>query len=364
MQYLEIFSRAYLDRTPRTGITQQRDVDYIRRHYVFNRDAIDSYYKSRNFAVKNTNIISRLIEHFPVHLNLDPYSYLETVDRKLTYLAKHFKFTNEADKGMLHPPYFFGNDGSEIIFSGYESFDVYAFMRNWKTESCVSVIAHPRNDTHILLPLGTDDGNQGGLSAVYLDVPKLAIQYREFIREQDMKRTEDEMILNKNHFVIKYILPGMMPDVIDHTLLNRVIDKFYGVEYKEPDKKYPFRIFQPDTQLERYVDETLKLITSKPMTFIEMLRHIKLVFREDASDLLTVPDFFGTRQVKPAITASRLEHMVFLLDACKSKTENRGFINDWKKYSEKLLRDRGLTNFFDYTTEQSLMEKLNRINNE
>ena len=360
MQYLEIFDKAYLKGTARTGVSQPRDVDYLRRQYVFNKDAITAYYHSRNFAVKNTNILSRLIEHFPLYFGLDVYAYLETVDRKLVYLAKHFKFTSDMEKGVYHPPYFFGNDGGELIFCGYNSFDAMSFVRNWKNERCIEVLTHPRNDTSLLLPLGTDDGNVGGFSAVYVDVPKLALMYREFIREQS--RDDSETAATKNHFVIKYVLPGMMPDIIDHTLLNRVMDKFYGVDYTEPNKKYPFRIFHPNTQLDRYVADTLHNITSKPMTFVEMLRHVKLVFREDASELLTLPDFYGTRQVKPAITATRLDYMVFLLDACKSKTDNHGFINDWKKYSERLLKDHGLNNFFDYETEQDLMKKLNRIN--
>ncbi|MDD2819191.1 MAG: hypothetical protein PHN51_10430 [Candidatus Nanopelagicales bacterium] len=361
MQYLEIFDRSYLQRSPRTGVTQQRDVDYLRRHYIFNRDAIDNYYKTRNFAVKNTNIISRMVEHFPLNLGSDTYQYLESVDRRLVYLAKHFKFTSDIEKGVFHPPHFFGNGGGELILAGYESFDADAFVRNWKNESSVRVLTHPRNDTRILLPLGTNDGNKSGIGSVLINVPKLALQYREFLKEQNRKADTD-LILGKNNFVIKYVLPNMMDDVIDHTLLNRVIDRFYGTEYTEPDKKYAFKIFQPDTQLNRYVDEVLEQITQKPMTFIEMLRHIKLVFNEDASELLALPDFFGTRQSKPAIVASRLRYMTFLLDACKSKSENKGFINDWKKFSERLLNDKGLLNLFDTQTETDLLEKLNRIN--
>lgn len=360
MLYLDLFKHGYAHRTPATGIVHPRDIDYLKRLYTFNKDAIQTYYLDRNFAVKNTNIISRLVEHFPVYLNYDSYRYIEMIDRKLTYLAKHFEFTNDTELGMLHPPYFFGNEGDEIIFAGYENFNADAFVKGWKTESCVRTLLHPRDDTKLLLPLGNDNGCRGGLSSLFIDVHKLAIKYREFSREQ-LSKTDGQPVLTKNHFVIKYVLSGMMGDIMDHTLMNMLMDRFYGIKPTVPNKKHPFKIFEPTSQLDRYLDDTLDVITSKPVDFMNLLRNIKLVNCNDASELLTLPDFYGSRQVQAAVVGTRIDHMLFLIDVCKNKDTNIHHLNDWKRLAKRLQGDSNISRFYHYSLEKSLREKLDRL---
>ena len=360
MLYLDIFKGGYATRTPATGIVNPRDIEYLKRLYIFNKDAIQGYYSDRNFAVKNTNILSRLIEHFPVYLNYDNYRYLEVIESKLNYLAKHFEFTSDSELGMLHPPYFFGNGGDEIIFSGYENFNADNFVKGWRTETCIRTLLHPRDDTKLLLPLGNDNGSRGGLSSLFIDVPKLALKYREFVREQTTK-TEDEAVLNKNNFVIKYVLSGMMGDIIDHVLLNLIMDRFYGIEPTESKKKHPFKIFEPTTQLDRYIDDTLNVITTKPIDFINILRNIKLVNSEDASELLALPDVYGSRQIQAAIIGTRIDHMLFLFDVCKSKDVNNHYLNDWRRLAKRLERDSKISQFFTYELEKDIREKLYKL---
>lgn len=362
MLYLDLFDKKYLERAPRTGVTQPRDLEYIKRLYTFNKDAIKEYYLSRNFAVKNTHILSRFLELISPHLNYDAYEYLEYIDSRISYLAKHFKFTSETERGILHPPYFFGNDGSEAILYGYEPIDAYRFIQSWKKQECVKVLTHPRNDSRLLLPLGKDDGNAGGFSCMLIDIRRLALMYREFVREQSNNSSNEEgMVLSKNHFVIKYILPSMMEDVIDHTLLNRVMSAFYEIPCTQPEKKYPFMTFVPETQVERYIEDTLDNITRKSMTFLEVLQHIKLIFREDASELLALPDMYSTRQLRPAVTATRVDYMLFVLRVAKTTRESRDVMNDWRRYAQRVLNDNGLANYFDYGTEQILKGKLEEL---
>lgn len=360
MLYLDIFKKEYIEQTPTSGITTSRDIDYLRRLYVFNKDAIGAYYQERNFSVKNTNILSRLVEHFPIYLGRDVYQFLDATDERLTYLGKSFRFTSALEKGVMHPPYFFGNEGEEVIIAGTENFDAIAHSVKWKTADCVRILNHPRNDSRSLLPLGYDDGGRGGRASVYIDLPKLAVKYREFMRA-NASAAEGEAVLTKNHFVIKYVLPTTIPDIIDHGLLNRIMDSFYGRPVVEPKRKYAFKIYEPTTQLNRYVQDTLDVIHSKPMDFVNMLRHIKLAFATDASSLLSLPDLSSTRQVQPAILATRIDHMVFMLDVAKSMDMNRHFLNDWKRYAARMLADNSLGDFFSYETEKDIKGKLYRL---
>lgn len=362
MLYLDIFNREYINKTPVTGVTIPSDINYLRRLYIFNRDSIENYYQDRNFAVKNTHILSRILEHFPTYTGYDSYRYLDFANDKTKYLAKHFKFTSDIEKGIVHPSYFFGNEGEEIIISSYENFNVQDVERNWKHAKTVSILRHNRNDTKLLLPMGNDDGSRSGLDVVLVNIPKLSIKYREFVKEQSINSgAGNGLVLNKNHFVMKYVLSTMMEDEIDHMFLNKIMDRFYGVEEVTPKFKHRFKIFEPTTQLDRYIDQTLNTITSKSLDFMNILHNIQLIFRMDASELLALEDLGYTRQVKWSILASRIDYMLFLFDVAKNKDSNRHYINDWKRFVTRLEKDHALDGMFSYQFEQELKEKIKRV---
>jgi len=363
MLYLDIFNREYINKAPVSGVISPSDINYLRRLYVFNKDSIENYYQDRNFAVKNTHILSRILEHFPTYLSYDSYRYLDFANDKTKYLAKHFKFTSDIEKGIVHPSHFFGNEGEEIIISSYENFNVQDVERDWKRARAINILKHNRNDTKLLVPIGNDDGSRSGLDVILINIPKLSIKYREFIKDQAIKPDEESIVLNKNHFVIKYVLSTMMEDEIDHVFLNKVMDRFYGQEEVTPKFKHRFKIFEPHTQINRYVDHTLDVITNKRLDFVNILHNIQLIFRIDASELLALDDLGVTRQVRWAVLASRLNYMLFLYDVAKNKDLNRHYLNDWKRLATRALRDNVFADTFSYQTEKELTEKLYRIKN-
>lgn len=365
MLELDIFNKSYIDRTPISGVVVPSDLNYLRRLYVFNKDSIQNYYQERNFSVKNTHILSRLLEHFPSYLQYDSYRYLDYASDKTKYLAKHFKFTSDLEKGVVHPSYFFGNEGEEIIISTYDNFDVQKTEKQWKTANPISVLKHNRNDTKLLLPIGNDDGSPTGLDVIAINIPQLSLKYREFIKDQATKTNNEEVImLTKNNFVIKYVLSSMMEDVIDHVFLNKVIDRFYGREEVIPKYKHRFKIFEPTTQVNRYVDQTLEVITNKRTDYINLLHNIQLMFKLDSAELLGLDGTGSTRNTKWAIVASRIDYMLFLYDVSeKCRDMNRHYLNDWKRLALRMKRDNSLMDMFSYVTAKELEEKLYKVSN-
>jgi hypothetical protein len=143
--------------------------------------------------------------------------------------------------------------------------------------------------------------------------------------------------------------------------LNEVMDKFYGIETQVPKFKHRFKIFEPNLQIERYVDQTLDVITTKSLDFINILHNIHLMFKIDASELLALTNIGYTNNIKWALFISRLDYMIFLFDVAKNKTTNKHYINDWKRFAKRIERDGRLNGMFSYEIEKDIKEKLYRI---
>jgi len=364
MLYLELFNKEYIEKAPIKGIIVPPDLNYLKRLYIFNRDSISNYYKDRNFAVKNTHILSRILEHFPYYSEMSNYKYINYAFNKIKYLSKHFKFTSDIEKGIVHKDYFFGNNNEEVIIADFEEFNISETISNWKNISAISILKCDRNDNRLLLPLGMKDNSKANTSFILINIPKLALQYRQFIKKQSLNSDNNSIVLNKNHFVIKYVLSNTIEDIIDHMFLNRIMTKFYNQEIIIPKYKHKFKIFTPDTQLNRYVENTLDIITSKKLDFINLLANINLVFKINALELLMLPQITYTRNIKNFLFLSRLDYILFLYDVAnksKSLNQNKHFINDFKRLAERISRDKVYIGLYSYEEEKNINEKIYKI---
>lgn len=361
MQYLKLFESDYISRTPLRGVTIPRDLNYLRKLYHFNETAIGKYYRDREFAAKNSNVVSRLLEHIDPNLNNTVDRFSEIMRSRINYIGKFFRLTSEIEAGIVQPGLFFGKDNEEIVIANDEYFNPYEVEKNWKTASVLKIYKHEINDLKLLLPTGKTTGSRTGICSVSINLPKLAIMYRCFIREQRNNALMGSATLNKNYFVFKYIFSNNMKDIIDHVFLNKVMDKFYGRDEVIPKFKHPFKIYEPTTQVDRYVENVVDVITNKDLGFLDVLHNIPLMYNNSALDLLGLPDIAPTRQISWAVIISRLDHMLFLLDVAGKLNVNSHHINDWKKLTFRLLRDNTFNGLFSYEKEKDIKDKLEKI---
>lgn len=339
MSYLQIFERGYVNRSPVKGISQPREIHYLRRILTYNRDLIRNYYSSRNFAVRNTHIISRIVQHIPPMLGADLYDFIYRMKGELHYLGKNFQITSAGEQGIVHPAYFYGNDGSELLFAEDTNTDYEWVRKNWKIAKCIDVWEHQRNDTRLLLPYVENDGSRGGLSTVKIDLMTLAIMYREFVREQSISLENSGAVYSKNVFVAKYILPNFLENDIDFRVLNRVIDRFYGNEIVTPKFKHQVALNDTSRRLDKFADDVLDTITKGKMTFMDIMFNVPLIFKVNMADLLAYDDIPNTRQANWLFLVSRLKYICFLYDVSSHKEMSTGFIADWKINVKRMEQD-------------------------
>lgn len=363
MAYFLLFNQGYIERTPKEGIHIPTEFDFLRRIYERNSDQIKNYYQSRNFFVKNTYFLIRVLNQLPLYPDMDIFSYARIIEDRLDGVLRTFRVTSEVQRGVIHPGYMFGQDNDEVYISVYNSTNPDFIRKNWKTYNPIKIITQPADDLQLLLPTGKDHENKKGLVVLEIDFIGLAIKYREFYKEKKIVNlyTGEVSELNIQNFIYKYVINLMIDDIIDTVMLNRLMDRFYGIEPKESRYKHVFKILKPYKQIEQYIENTLDTITSKPMEFVNVLRNIKLLRKEDASIHYSYDFFVQNRQLLWAYILGRIDIMKFLVDLKVSNKKNLHHLNDWKRLFVRIENDRGFWDLLDYEKELEIKEKIRVI---
>lgn len=361
MLHFELFDRRHHNKSPKTGVSVPSNLNDLRKLYTNNVEKIKTYYESKKFSVQNRNIISQMLDHFDLMLDASLEDFVFVNSNDLGRYERTFNFTTIVNKGKIHPPYLYANGGSTILLSDYDNRGINLVSENWKTYPCIQVLLHSRNDMKMLLPNDIDDGSKGGICVVSINLIALMIKYREFVKEQMLSEEDVGTRLNKNVFVSRYVIPDIVESDLDHRVLNRLIDRFYGVREVTPRFKHPFIIHEPYYKLNKMLDDILITLSSKDMTFDSMLRNIPLFCSMDAGQLLTYDDVPDNRNCNWAYVVTRLRVMCFLYDIAKSKTMNSTYIGSWKIMIERMQRDNSLVSGFPYFEKTEVLEYIEKI---
>lgn len=142
--------------------------------------------------------------------------------------------TSDINYGQVFKGVFYGPSCDELILYDEEYFNPFYAEKEWMRINAVKVLLHPKSDLALLLPNGRDSSTGGGLAVISVNVPLLAIQYRGFLKSQMLKiKAEDDAKLGIQHFIHMFVLPNMLYNQIDITIMNRLMNLFYNAPMSE-----------------------------------------------------------------------------------------------------------------------------------
>jgi len=333
------------------------EFEYIRGMYLRELLRLQEYYQSRVYAVKNQNLLVRLLTHVDTPMEYHVDRYVEVTRTRAPYIAKAFKLTSEIDYGVLHPGAFFGPGTDEIIIYEDSYFDPVYAEKNWKRICAVTPIWHPRSDLGFMLPNGKATSTDTGLAVVTVNLPLLAVQFRAYLRDQIAKREHvDSGSLGITHFVHMYVLPNMMYAHTNLVLVNRLMRLYYGIPTGESKQHHPFQILQYANKLDNVMVKLLDDYHDRPMQYEWLLHAMPSITGESMEDSLQVPSIPPTRQVWWAMMLSRLDVMKFLIDfgGEESIRRNRVHLNKLQRDLKRLKREAIYDRLFPYERSRSI----------
>ncbi len=322
------------------------EFNYIKNKYLLKLYQLQEYYHSRVYAVKGTNFLAILLNNLSIPMHYDNVRYVEACRSRMDYISKVMRMTSSTNPGILHNGEFYGDGVKEIIYSIDEYFDIPYVVKNWQDMISVKPLLHPKSDLDMMLPNGKRASSGDGLAAIAINIPMLALQYKCFLMDQFTKAKERQSMLGTVHFVHMCILPNMLPDSLDISIMNRLMNLFYGRPQGVSYLRHAIATANYTKQVDGVLAKVLYRLENTKLDDSHELLQIPTVYSKTMIDALQMPDFAPTRQIWWSLLLSRLDIMKFIIDVNPNQDNNvnRRDINELKTDLKYLRRDSILPN--------------------
>ncbi len=361
---LELFFNQELARSTDSSVYFP-DVNYVRRISMENIDKLTNYYRTRIYRVKSNHLLVQILNHLYIPLTIENERILDSILVRGERVGKMFKLTSSFTYGDIFNGVFFGNNVDEIILYDDSYFSIIDMDIHWRNYRPVRVLFHPKSDLDLMLPNGKKSSNEGGTAVISVNIGMLAIQYKKFMEDQLLKNP-DQTPLDASYFIHMYVLPNMLPDILDWSIYNRFI---YNLDsYKKPDVyfRHPIVINKVDDKVDKIIEKEQKLLLGNGLFIADYFKHLISVSNKNMWYNMLLPDYALTLQSTWAILLSRIRVIADISQLGgpsfikKNKAEINLLLRDIKYLNvDRVIREKASSSFIDLYNESIEKIKLN-----
>ena len=316
------------------GVLRDPSDAYLRESLHRNLTTVINFHRKNPMAVQSNHLLVRLLQSINVPHSQNTERYYNNVDTIALNISMALRMTSPIYKGFLFDGVFFGKGNPEIIIAHNEDFDPFEADRDWENVCAVKVLRHPRSDLGLNIPDGTNTGMENGLCVIAVNVSLLAIQYRAFRHNEEYYNLTSAGVATDSQrsimqFIYMYVLPNMLPSLLDYSLFNRIMNLEFGIPIGSSTKNHSFFLPDYDDKMIYYQNNILNYLKRIDRNFTNILRTLIAVSKPTEYEALKLPDIVNTRPVLPALFISRLDVLRFLFKTAKdgAGTKNMTIVN-------------------------------------
>ena len=308
----------FLEDLPRVtrGFYSFQRFDSYRRQLSVSLEQQRLYWQRHNFTVPSDHLLVRLLRSLPISYTLDVKSYYQTACDIAYDVTRPLGITSVDSAGRASSKsWLFGDRFAEFPVCMFEdqSERAQGLSVVWKDLEALKFLRHPRTDLGLQLPDGTAPGDESGLVIYQIDLPILALQYRQFLLEQAAKpKGTRETVMQ---FVSKYVLANSIRSLVDIAFFNRLSALLSQEQVGVSQWRYASAIPNSYKWVDEYLGEIVSHLRGNSYTFSDLLYGIHSVSGESLYSLCSYPETVRVRQLSWLTYLAQLPFVNFLTKA-------------------------------------------------
>lgn len=318
---------------------------YIRDGLNKNLEQVITYNRRFPTAVDGSHFLIKLITTLGIHRDTEFVRFFDTVSARTMSVAMALQMTSSVSKGNLFDGVFYGDGTKEVLIAHEESFNIYDAQENWRELVPIKVLSHPKSDLGMMVPTGKAYNAEEGVAVIAINLPMLALQYREFrLLEDKIAEETGNSPRSMTQFIHAYPLTNMLRSHVDVAVFNRLNNALSGIPYGYCTGRHPF--FLPDytDKLNEVNRLQLQMLKGNPRKFEAVMKTIPLLTADNLQQMSILPECAPTRQVIWGLALSRIQLLSFLFRSSgeNPRIKNGGDMNNIARSFQLYHTDKAL----------------------
>ena len=276
--------------------------DYVKRRYLSELTKVKEYYRTKERAVDNKHLVSRLVNMLTPSLSLDIYDYLKVVDTNARFLSRQFGIVSNIHSGTVMENIFFGKNSEEILLYRENPIDLMDFEENWMDYTPVKVIYTDSSDLDFHIPFNDKDSFIPRLTIMTIDIVVMMLQYYKWANHRMLM----SMPTNTNVFISQVVLPNILDNMLDLAIYNRFMKLVEEREIPEFKINHPFHVQDLSTGIDKILLDVITDLQDTSVPVMQILQTIPTIVKDDMYDVLYIDHKYYTKQSEWVLLLARI----------------------------------------------------------
>jgi len=294
--------------------------DFIKRRYLSEQFRIKEYYRNKNRAVDNRNMISRLVDTLKGSIGSDVVTYLKDVGMSARYMSKQFGIVSNINNGVVFKSVIYGANSYEVFLYTENEIDLDKIELNWKDIESIRAIKTGDTDLDFYVPFNEGkDFSEPTVNVFEIDIVHMMLQYYYWARERSLSSDST----NTNVFIATIVYPNITDSIMDLAIFNRYLAINNDTSIRNFRIKHPFNVLNYSDAIDHILYTIKKDSKNESMALTQLLKSIPAIDQKDMSYVLNIHHKYYTMQSIWVLHLGRIEYINGLLDILSTKGKRR-----------------------------------------
>lgn len=290
------------------------------------------------------HVLHRLVNSLPISTAMDLERFNYNIGAQALLFTQSLQMTSAMSRGKLwQPGAFLGASSQEILIATSDDWDLDQAESNWQDLAPIRYLWHPMSSLTYPLTDGIYKSKTPGVSVIAINIPMLAVQYRQWRMSQNIAEDSPQ---NIGQFLQMYAIPNMLDSYVDIALFNRLLNIYNRAPNVREDYKHTFFITDWEGEVDRVMERLLYYGQNRHWLFDTTIKNIPTVFANTMHDVLRLPEMAYTVQMQWAVLMARIDWVEWLVNYNHDTDNqvNRSYLNYLDRHFKYLDGNRSLAN--------------------
>jgi len=290
-------------------IKKYSSFDTIQRKYKLEIDRVKLYYRHRDRAVNNNNMLARILDLIAPDTSAPIVDIFKQIGMRAKYLSKQFDIVSTLAKGKVHNNVLYKENSKEIFIYVENDIDLINYENLWKESVPIRIVYTNNRRFDYTFPY-RQSFDVIKTTVFEIDLTAMTLQYSMWCKERKAYNKSTD----SNVYIATYVMPNILDQYMDITIFNRFIELSLTEDLETSFKhRHPFHVVNYTNDIDRVLKGVYKDVSNVNIPIDQLVNSIPTFSGNDMFDILRLNQRYYNTQSEWVLWVTRIKYVYQLL---------------------------------------------------